>query len=236
MLDRYIAVSNEVKEHLCKDLRVPEKQVSVVLNGIRTEAFSRTPDTSIRATLLDGTERPIVLTAARLHRQKGHIYLLEAAALVPDALFILAGDGPERPVLEKRVSDLGLDARVRFLGQRQDLPKLLASCDLFVLPSLYEGLPLSVLEAMAAGKPVVATAIGGTDEAVIHGETGLLVPPQKPSELANAIRTMLSDKDLAARLAEAGKARVVKMFSSDAMLRGVMEIYEELLITTARPT
>lgn len=229
MLDQYIAVSNEVKKRLCQDLHVPEGKIRVVHNGIRMEPFKGTSNTSVRAALSGGSARPIILTVARLHQQKGHVYLLEAAAMVPDALFILAGDGPERPFLEKRARGLGLEARVRFLGQRQDIPLLLASCDLFILPSLYEGLPLSVLEAMAAGKPVVATAIGGTDEAVIHGETGFLVPPANPVELATVIRKVLSDKGLASRLAEAGKARAVKMFSSDAMVRGVTGVYEELI-------
>jgi glycosyltransferase involved in cell wall biosynthesis len=100
---------------------------------------------------------------------------------------------------------------------------------LFVLPSLYEGLPLTVLEAMAAGKPVIATAIGGTDEAVVDGLTGLLVPTKDPNALAAAIRMLLSDKVLANRLAKAGKDRVTEKLSSGSMVCGVSSIYEELL-------
>lgn len=229
---RYIAVSNEVKKGLCQDLRVQESKVSVVHNGIRLAPFfDLAPDAALRAMLTKGSERPIVFTPARLHAQKGHVYLLEAAALVPDAFFVLAGDGPERETLEEHARKLGIETRIRFLGQRKDIPQLLASCDLFVLPSLYEGLPLSVLEAMAAGKPVIATAIGGTDEAVIHGATGLLVPPGNPAELATAIGTMLSDQGLATRLAEAGKERARQMFSSEAMARGVTQVYDELIPT-----
>jgi glycosyltransferase involved in cell wall biosynthesis len=157
------------------------------------------------------------------------VYLLEAAAMVPDALFVFAGDGPERDSLKELARTLGVEGRVRFLGHRKDVPQLLASCDLFVLPSLYEGLPLSVLEAMAAGTPVVATSIRGTDEAVIDGVTGRLVPPEDPVALASAIRTMLTERSLAARLAEAGKTRVREVFSADAMVRGVTQVYDELV-------
>jgi glycosyltransferase involved in cell wall biosynthesis len=179
--------------------------------------------------LTGGSDCPIVFTPARLYSRKGHIHLLQAATLVPDALFVLAGDGPERARLEECARQLGVAARVRFLGQRQDIPQLLASCDLFVLPSLYEGLPLSVLEAMAAGKPVIATAIRGTDEAVIHGKTGLLVAPGNPVDLAAAIRKLLSDRALAAQLAQAGKARVAQEFSAEAMVQGASRVYEEAL-------
>ena len=230
-IDRYIAVSGEVKKRLCQTLRVPDSKIRVVRNGIRLSRFSQTADTAIRSTLTGGTDRPIIFTPARLHTQKGHTYLLEAARLLPDAVFVLAGDGPERERLEQLAQELGIEARVRFLGHRQDIPQLMASCDVFVLPSLYEGLPLTVLEAMAAGKPVVATAVGGTDEAVVHGVTGLLVPPANPTELAGAIRAMLTDRRLAVRLAESGRRRAIEEFSCETMVRGVTKVYDELIAT-----
>jgi glycosyltransferase involved in cell wall biosynthesis len=191
--------------------------------------FDRLPDYALRSKLTDGRELPVIFTAARLHNQKGHAHLLEAAALVPDALFLLAGDGPERARLEGRARQLGIEGRVRFLGQRRDIPELLAICDLFVLPSLYEGLPLSLLEAMAAGKPVIAAAIPGNDEIIIDGKTGLLVPPGSAADLAASIRRLLSDSALAAQFAEAGKDRVVRNFSAQAMAGRVTQIYDELL-------
>jgi glycosyltransferase involved in cell wall biosynthesis len=106
---------------------------------------------------------------------------------------------------------------------------LLASCDLFVLPSLLEGLPLAVLEAMAAGKPVIATQVGGTNEAIINGKSGVLVPPADPMALARAIRKLLSDTSLAERLAAAGQARAHRHFSAESMVRCVTQIYDELL-------
>jgi glycosyltransferase involved in cell wall biosynthesis len=231
IVDRYLAVSAEVRDRLCQDLRIPESKVHVVRNGIRLTPFEEVGgDTGdARSAFIESSGCRMVFTPARLHSQKGHIYLIKAAALVPDAVFVLAGDGPEREALEHLAQTLDLKQRIRFLGHREDIPRLLASCDLFVLPSLYEGLPLSVLEAMAAGKPVIATAIGGTKEAVVHGETGLLVPPENPVELAAAIRTVFSDQKLALRLAKAGKTRATRLFSSETMVRGVTGVYDELL-------
>jgi glycosyltransferase involved in cell wall biosynthesis len=166
---------------------------------------------------------------ARLDPQKGLGDLLEAAARVPDASFVVAGDGPDRERLGETARSLGLHDRVCFLGHRDDVPDLLRSCDVFVLPSLYEGFPLSVLEAMAAGKPVIATAVGGTPEAVSDGETGFLVPPGDPSALAAAIRAVLSDPVLARRLGSAGRERACRTFSAAEMVRHVVRLYEDIL-------
>jgi glycosyltransferase involved in cell wall biosynthesis len=142
---------------------------------------------------------------------------------------VLAGDGPLRADLEAEARDLGVAGRCVFLGQRADVPALLAAADLFVLPSLYEGLPVSVLEAMAAQRPIVATAIGGTDEAVTNEVTGLLVPPRDAAALASAIRRMRADPALARRLASGGRERVEREFSSDVTARHVMLIYDEIM-------
>jgi len=230
MIDQYIAVSRGVKENLCKDLGTPDSKVRVVHNGIRLTAFERAANAGLRDKLTEGRDLPVVFTPARLHAQKGHTYLLQAAAQVPDAIFVLAGDGPERSALEELCLRLGLEDRVRFLGRREDIPELLATCDLFVLPSLYEGLPLSVLEAMASGKPVVATGVGGTDEVVVHGSTGKLVPPMDVTALAVAIGAMLRDQAMAARFGEAGRKRVAQLFSAEVMVRGVSDLYDELIV------
>jgi len=175
------------------------------------------------------TRDQVVLTLARLDRQKGLRYLIEAAAHVPDAIFAIAGEGPDRAELESLAKSTGVADRVRFLGFRSDVPDLLAACDLFVLPSLFEGLPLSVVEAMAAGKPVVATRVGGTDEAVEHGVTGLLVPAEDATALASAIREVLSSGALAARMGAAGADRALREFGAAAMAGSTMGIYEEVL-------
>jgi len=228
-VDRYVAVSSEVRDRLVSDLGVSADKVRVVHNGIGTTRGRTADDRDLRAAMAIEVDRPMVLTPARLHLQKGHEFLLRAVVSVPDAVFVLAGDGPERGLLEALARDLGVADRVRFLGQRDDVAALLGTCDLMVLPSMFEGLPVSVLEAMAAEKPVIATAIGGTDEAVVHGESGLLVSPRDPAALADAIRTLLGDRGYAARLAAAGRARVEAQFSREAMVAGLCRVYDEVL-------
>jgi glycosyltransferase involved in cell wall biosynthesis len=124
---------------------------------------------------------------------------------------------------------MGIREQVVFLGHREDIPELLALCDLFVLPSHFEGLPVSVIEAMAAAKPVVATDVGGTNEAVAHGETGLLVPARQPEALAGAINSILGDPGLARRFGTAGRARAQREFSAEVMVQRVTRVYEEVL-------
>jgi glycosyltransferase involved in cell wall biosynthesis len=225
-VDRYIAVSSDMARRLGSTPLFPEKKIRIIPNAVRAETFALARR---EAPGSPGDGMPVVLTLARLDRQKGLPVLLEAASRVPEARFLVAGEGPERPMLEAEIRRLELGGRVTLLGHRDDVPRLLADCDLFVLPSLYEGLPVSVLEAMAAGRPVVATAIGGTDEAVVDGETGLLVAPGNAEALAKKIREVLADPVLARRLGDAGRQRVVREFSAESMVRQVTNLYEELL-------
>jgi glycosyltransferase involved in cell wall biosynthesis len=171
----------------------------------------------------------LILTVARLDKQKGHPELIQASVEIPEAIFAFVGDGPERASLEEQVRNLKLEDRILFFGFRHDIQNWLSACDVFVLPSLYEGLPIAILEAMAAGKPVIATAIPGTDEAVIQGRTGYLVPPQDSGSLAAAIRSMLADPALRKRMGQVGKEMVMKKFSVKAMVRQVTEVYTECL-------
>ena len=229
LFHRIIAVSREVERRYARTLHVPPNRLVVVPNGIRVPLQAPVPDPALRAGLVRGRPEYVVLTPARLHPQKGHAYLLAAAALVPDATFVLAGDGPLRVELERSARELGIADRCVLLGERHDVPALLAASDLFVLPSLYEGLPVSVLEAMAACRPIVATGVGGTDEAVMHERTGLLVPPRDPASLAAAIRRLRADPALAQRLAQAGRERVEHEFSAEVTALRVMRVYDEVL-------
>jgi glycosyltransferase involved in cell wall biosynthesis len=226
---RYVAVSQAMADEMVRDHVVPARKLRVVRNSVPAQAFNRPPDPELRAMLTGGRERAVVLTLARLVWRKGLGTLLDAAAFVPEVIFAIAGEGEERPALEARIRQLGLEERVRLLGQRNDVPALLASCDLFVLPSLFEGLPLSILEAMAAGKPVIATAVPGTREVVREGETGLLFPPGDAPALARAITTVLTDRGLASRLGRAGQARARQEFSAEMMARQVEAVYSEVL-------
>jgi glycosyltransferase involved in cell wall biosynthesis len=228
LVDRYIAVSHTMAAQL-RACAIPARKVIVVHNGIEVERFDRPGDPHFRASLAGGSNRPLVLTLARLDWQKGLGYLVEAAAEVPEAVFVVAGEGMERERLAAEVERLGLGERFRLLGHRSDIAELLAACDVVVLPSLFEGLPVSILEAMAARKPVVATAVNGNDEAVVDGVTGLLVPAADPERLAAALRRLLADPALARRLGSAGYNRVEDRFSARAMVAGVERLYAELL-------
>jgi glycosyltransferase involved in cell wall biosynthesis len=231
IVGRYVAVSRGVFNDIERKLHVPPARIRYVPNGIATEDFSvlPAPDPAVRRQMAGRTDLPIALTLARLDRQKGLSSLLRAAALLPDVSFVIAGEGPERPALEAEARALGVSDRVSLLGFQRDPASLLANADLFVLPSLLEGLPLSVLEAMAACRPVVATSVPGTDEIVSHGVTGLLVPPGNPTALAAAVRELLRDQALARRLALAGRELVRSRFTAGAMARSIGEVYQELL-------
>lgn len=228
-VDRYVAVSREVERGLAGTPLFPARKIEIIRNGIRLDAFASPPAPSLRPALTGGTGAPVVLTLARLDPQKGLSDLIRAARRIPGVVFAVAGDGPERTRLEAEALAGGVADRFRLLGHRVDVPALLEACDVFALPSLYEGLPVSVLEAMAAGRPVVATSIGGTDEAVRDGETGLLVPPRDAEALAAAIARLLSDPALARRLAGAGRELVEKEFSAERMVRETAGLYERLL-------
>ena len=226
---RYIAVSQAMADEMARDRVVPRRKLRVVRNSVAVDRFSTLPADTLRGELTGGTDRPVVLTLARLNLRKGIATLIEAAALVPDAAFVVAGEGEDRPRFESMIRERGLGDRVRLLGQRRDVPALLASSDAFVLPSAREGLPLSVLEAMAAGVPVIATAIPGTDEVVTDEQTGLLFPPGDAGALARCLRRLLGDRELAARLISTARARVQAEFSADGMARRVEMVYHELL-------
>jgi glycosyltransferase involved in cell wall biosynthesis len=221
---RYIAVSRAIATELIERFRWPADKIEVVYNAVDLERF----DVSASPARSD-EQRPVVLTCARLDEQKGHRILLAAAAEVPEAVFVLAGDGPERAALEGKAAELGVSDRVRFLGHRTDVSELLATCDVFALPSFYEGSSLALLEAMAARRPVVSSAIGGTDELIEDGKTGLLVPPGDAGALGVALRKLLADASLRDSLASRARERVERDFSREEIGRRVTQIYEGLL-------
>jgi len=164
---------------------------------------------------------PRVGNVARLAPQKDHRTLIEAARLVPEAEFVIVGDGELRGELER----LAAGARVRFMGAREDVPELLASFDVFAFPSRFEGLCLAVIEAQAAGVPVVATPVGGIRETVVEGETGLLVPTGDPAALAAATRRLLEDRPAAEAMAAEAKRRVRERFSLERMVEATLRLY-----------
>jgi glycosyltransferase involved in cell wall biosynthesis len=224
-----IAVSRDIAAELVTRFGWPAERIEVVHNAVDLDRFRAAEAPRLRTELTGGEDRPVVLTAARLDEQKGHPVLFRAAAELPEALFVLAGEGPRRAALQELAAELGIADRVLFLGHRTDIPELLAASDVFALPSLYEGSSLAVLEAMAAGRAVVSSAIGGTDELLTDGEDGLLVAPGDSPALAAALRRLLGDGELRAELGRAARARAERDFSRGAMEGRVTAIYRRLL-------
>jgi len=175
----------------------------------------------------------VILTLAALIRRKALDILLDALALLAEEgrrpWLWIAGDGPLRGELEAQAESLGLAEQVRFLGRRADVRELLAACDLFVLPSRHEGLGVAALEAMAAGRAVVATAVGGLQEAVVDGRTGLLVPPGDAAALAGAIGRLLQDDVLRLHLAAAGPERVAEGYLPEQMVLAYEDLYRSVV-------
>ena len=230
-VDRLICVSEEARDSFLRT-GVPAEKLVVVRNGIHPRS-ARADRAGVRARLGVPSDARIVLTVGRMTEQKGYGYLLEAVPTLvtqePRAHVLIVGTGPLAPRLRAQMRRLKLHGDVTFLGRRDDVPDLLAAADLFVLPSLFEGLPLVALEAMAAGLPVVGTRVCGTSEAVADGVTGRLVEPGNAMALAQAIVEVLAQPGLAARLGYAGRRRVVEQFSAARMARETAAVYEEVL-------
>jgi glycosyltransferase involved in cell wall biosynthesis len=189
----------------------------VIPNGVDTDRYPAPSDRdAVRRSLGVAPDGRLLIVVAKLYAQKGHAVLLEALAtarLGPHDAALFVGDGPERPSLERVARDRDLRA-VHFLGNRPDVPQLLAASDLFVLPSLWEGLPMALLEGMASGLPVIATDVAGSRQVVVHGQSGILVSPGDAPALAAAITDLMGDELARARLAAAARMRVEQEFSA----------------------
>jgi glycosyltransferase involved in cell wall biosynthesis len=175
---------------------------------------------------------PLAGIIARLTEQKAHAHLFEAMAKTAglESLHLLVvGDGHLRAQLETLSATIGLAGRIHFLGARRDLGNILGAIDMFVMPSLWEGLPLSMVLAMGGGLPVIATRVAGIPEVVQDGETGLLVPPADPQQLGGALTKLVHDPALRARLGAAARARVLPRFGVDGYLASVTALYDRLL-------
>lgn len=209
---RAVAVSAQNGATLARMLGVRADRIDLIPNAVDLSAYELRGDRAALAAELDlPAAAPWVLNVGRLDAQKRQADLL--AALAPDACLIVAGEGPLRGALQAQVRALGLQDRVRLPGRRDDVPRLLASADAFVLCSSHEGMPFAVLEAAAARLPIVATDVGGIRDVLTDGESGLIVPPGDPDSLAAALRRILADRALAARLAAAAHDRVARDFT-----------------------
>jgi glycosyltransferase involved in cell wall biosynthesis len=234
-IDRVVANSEAVKQDTIDTGGLPPEKVVVIYNGVDLNAYDRIDGETIRALRdeLGLGAGPVAIVVANLLDHKGHTYFLSAWADVcrvfPDAVALLAGDGPVRAAREAEARGLGIEANVRFLGLRRDVPALLAVADVLVHPSLQEGFCNAVIEAMAASRPVVATDVGGNREAVVDGQTGLLVPSGDAGLLAAATLAVLERPDRGAAWGCAGRQRVVERFQRSHMLPKYEALYDDLL-------
>ncbi len=219
-----VAVSEQVRQQAIKQERIHPDCITVITNGINIPSetgISQEVRDSCRQSINVKQEEFLFLTVGRLRKQKGHIYLLNALPEVldsfPNTVFAFAGEGNLHEELVTRAKELNMMDAVRFLGIRSDIPALLQVADGFVLPSLWEGLPVALLEAMAAGLPVVGTRVEGVEDVITDSYNGLLVPPADSKALSEAIIRLLSNRELRSRLGNAGEILVKENYTIDKM-------------------
>jgi glycosyltransferase involved in cell wall biosynthesis len=230
-VDYFIAVSEANARYLIEEKGLPERKIFVIWNGIDLTRFNPAHPAPIgikRSIGFDDGD-PLLLVVGRLDPQKGHHVLLDAFPAVrqefPGARLVCIGDGALRGELEGKARSLGLEGAVRFLGYQSNVPDWLAAADATVLPSFYEGLPLTAIECLAAGKPMVATSVDGTPEVVVNEKTGLTVPPGNAELLAAAICRLLREAELRKRLGVAGRRWVEEHFSIERQIFKTQELY-----------
>lgn len=231
---KIITISTAVKETLVKDIGVALDKIAIIYYGLEIENSHREKtalETDIRQKLGIEKQVPLIGTVGRLAVQKGHRYLIEAFPSVkeefPNAKLLIVGHDDEglRENLEGLIARLGLEGEV-FLPGYIDGASVMNSIEVFVLPSLWEGLGLVLLEAMAAGKPIVASRVSAIPEIVIDGETGVLIPPKNPKALADAIISMLRDPERSREMGRKGQERLVREFSVDKMVSETEKVYK----------
>ncbi|MDO8661941.1 MAG: glycosyltransferase family 4 protein [Candidatus Omnitrophota bacterium] len=233
--EKVIAISEQVREHLVKDFKLDEKKIVVIHNGIDVDRFRRqkTEDRRQNRISLGLGDGPVIGIIARLSDVKGHEYLIEAMKPVlekyPVAQLLIIGTGKTKEGLIRLAASLGISSNVFFVPQTQDTAAALAAMDIFVMPSLQEGLGLALMEAMASGRAVVASGVGGIKTLIQDGRDGLLVEPADSQELARAILTLLDDPVKRTALAKEAQAFIQQNFSQEKMVLETEEEYSRCL-------
>ncbi len=230
---RVVAVSPRIEAQL-STLGIKRERLSVIDNGVDFNRFSALPLKADAGRLLGISDDAYVIgTVGALTEEKGHKYLLQAVSnlrkTIPGVVCLLVGDGPERARLESMAQELGIADGVVFAGRRDDVPSLLPRFDLFVLPSLSEGLPMALLEAQAARVPAIATGVGAIPTVIQDGITGLVVPPGDARSLADAILCSQGDTDKARDRALKGYERVREHYSAEKMAQEYLELYRGII-------
>lgn len=230
-----IAVSDYDRENLITRERIPPQRIRVLHNGIpRLEE----PPEDAPPVLDRSAARWLIGAVGRLYAQKDYGTLIRAMALLRDRGYpvrcLIIGDGPQERELQALIEQLQLGQHVELAGRREDIPRVICELDVAVLSSIWEGSPLAALEYMAAGTPIVSTAVGGVPEMIRDGVEGLLVPPSDPKALAAAIARLLDDRNLAARLGAAAQSRQRDAYDLDGLVRRLEDLYLELLAGAGR--
>jgi glycosyltransferase involved in cell wall biosynthesis len=232
LVKQNVCVSQGVADFSIQEVGLQPAKTTVIPNSVDVEPFASAEPADLALLGLRPAD-PVVLTVGRLEEQKGVTHLLQGAALVlqsfPSCQFLIVGDGSERRSLEAQADSLGIANSVRFVGARGDLPGLYRASSVFVLASLWEGMPNALLEAMAASLPVVATSVEGSREIVEDHRTGLLVPRANGEELAKAICVLLSDHKLATSFGFAAQCHVREYFANDRMVAAYQSLYRRLI-------
>jgi glycosyltransferase involved in cell wall biosynthesis len=225
-----LAVSEKVKKEGCKYLDLNEDNVDVVYNGIHPEEFY--PEQNEYCEIKSIKSYKIIVIGS-LSDQKGHIYLLKALKKLQekqlDFELLIVGDGPLKNKFIDFVSSNGLKEIVHFLGVRKDVANIMKSADLFVMPSVYEGFSIVLLEAMAAEIPIIATGVGGNAEAIINEESGLIINSENPDELVKSISRLINDKELSAKYASNARKRLTDNFTLTKMIQNLDQVYSKQL-------
>jgi len=234
LVSGFVAVSDEVERAIADIIRPVPGKITVICNAVDVRRYGKPVDRmSLRNQLGLRPDAYVIAVVATFKEQKGHRYLIEAMASIvpqyPGVHVLLIGDGDLRAAMEAQVEALNLREHIHFLGTRKDVPALLATCDLFVLPSLWEGLSVALLEAAATGLPVVATRVSGTVQVVVPGKTGILVPPGDAQHLARAIEQLMTDPAQARAMGMAAKRRAEEEFSAQRQADEHLALYRRLL-------
>ncbi len=237
--DRLFGCGAAVRQALVDNEGLPESRVEVIYNGVDLKALSKPTQgarESIRAEFGCSANDFVAVQVARLHELKDHQTALkavdEARHKIPGLRLLLAGDGDQRSAIEQTIRERGLQQTVTLAGTRKDIADLLSASDVFLLSSISEGIPLTVIEAMAARRPVVSTAVGGLPELIEHGVSGMLAPSGDASSLAASLVQLYQNADLRSQMAEVAAGRAQEKFSLQGMLNSYRDVYHDVLGTT----
>lgn len=232
-VDKIVSVSDGVKQFLIKKRHIDPSKIYTIHYGADLTKFHSLNGKYKRQELGFRADERIIGTVARLTVQKGHIYLIDAAPEIikkfPQIKFVFVGDGPLKATLENKIKNLSLESYFTFLGVRYDVNEIMNIFDIFMLPSLFEGLPNVILEAMASSRPIIATAVDGTPEAIIDGECGILVPPRDVKALSENAVKLLSNPAFARQLGTKARQRVEQYFSQEQQIAKFHELYQSMI-------